>query len=150
MFDTFRGLPLHALIVHATVVLLPLMAFATAGVALLPKLRRYAWLVAVVDLLLIVLTWVTVQTGERLQARLGGNIAQHHADLARKLIFFVIAMTIAAVVVALARKSKGGAALGSVLSVVTAVALIFWTIQVGEAGSQAVWGSTIAHTSAPK
>ncbi len=36
MFDTFQGLPLHALVVHATVVLVPLMSLITVFVALRP------------------------------------------------------------------------------------------------------------------
>lgn len=148
MFDTFRGLPLHALVIHATVVLLPAMALATIAVAVVPRLRnvpRLAWLVAVVDLLMIGLTWFTVETGQALQTRLGGQVAQHHADLASKLIFFVIAVFIAAVLVAAMRKAK---AVASVAAVITSLALLVWTVQVGEAGSQAVWSGVVASTNA--
>lgn len=151
MFDTFRGLPMHAIVIHATVVFLPLMALVTVVVAVLPRLRRFAWWVAAADLGIIALTWVTIQTGEAFQKRLGGQVAQHHAELARKLPAFTIAMFVAAVLVALARKARPASPAGiatSVLSIITAGALVFWTIQVGEAGARAVFGGVIASTSA--
>jgi hypothetical protein len=43
VFDTITGLPVHALVVHATVVLVPLLAIVTVVVALRDRLReRYA------------------------------------------------------------------------------------------------------------
>ncbi len=56
MFDTFQGLPVHALIVHATVVLLPLMCLVTVLVAVRPRLRaKYAWWTFAADVALIAL-----------------------------------------------------------------------------------------------
>ena len=37
VFDTVLGLPVHALVVHGVVVLLPLMAIITAVVACVPR-----------------------------------------------------------------------------------------------------------------
>jgi hypothetical protein len=47
MLDTFNGLPLHPLVVHAVVVLLPLSVVGAIVVALRPAWRQtYGWLVA--------------------------------------------------------------------------------------------------------
>ena len=79
MFDTVLGLPVHVLVVHAVVVGLPLMAVVTAVVALMPALRlRFAWPVVVLDAGVVVATFVARESGEVLQQRLGGSVAQQH------------------------------------------------------------------------
>ncbi|MCW2828706.1 MAG: hypothetical protein JWQ67_2322, partial [Marmoricola sp.] len=39
MFDTFNGIPLHPLVVHAVVVLLPLAILGTIAIAVRPGWR---------------------------------------------------------------------------------------------------------------
>src|SRR3954451_25365761 len=70
MFDTISGLPLHALVVHAVVVLLPLMSLVTLAVAVRPRWRHYAPLVAVGAGAVVVVALVAKESGERLQTRL--------------------------------------------------------------------------------
>ena len=68
LFDTVLGLPVHALVVHGVVVLLPLMAIVTAVVACVPRWRaRAAWPVVVVDAGMVAMTLVARQSGEALQ-----------------------------------------------------------------------------------
>jgi uncharacterized membrane protein len=142
MFDTFRGLPVHALLVHATVVLLPLMGLVTVVVAVRPRLRaRYAWWTFAVDVALIALCYATTQSGSRLEERVGVSPAiQRHADLGHQLIWFVLALAVTALVVALV-KDRGGsfAAAAGVLTAIAAVLLVVWTVRVGHAGAEAVW-----------
>jgi hypothetical protein len=147
MFDTFRGLPMHAIVVHATVVFLPLMALVTVVVAVIPRLRRYAWWVVALDFAMVVLTGFTAETGQAFQARLGGQVAQRHAQLAGSLIYYAAALFVTAVLVAVARRVRVAAMAAALLSVVAAGALVFWTVQVGEAGAQAVWGNVMGSTS---
>jgi bacteriorhodopsin len=142
MFDTFQGLPVHALIVHATVVLLPLMCLVTVLVAVRPRLRaRYAWWTFAADVALVALCYATTQSGSRLEDRLGPNPAiEKHADLGRQLIWFVLALAVAALVVALVKDRGGSFAAGaSVATTVAAVLLLVWTFRVGHAGAEAVW-----------
>jgi hypothetical protein len=143
MFDTFQGLPVHALIVHATVVLLPLMALVTVVVAVRPRLRaRFAWWAVAVDAVLVPLTFATKQSGEQLQQRLGsGPALDRHAHLGAQLIWFVLALAVTALLVALV-KDRGGApsAGASVLTAVAAVLLLVWVVRVGHTGAEAVWG----------
>jgi hypothetical protein len=40
MFDTISGLPVHALVVHTVVVLLPLMSIVTVAIALRRRARK--------------------------------------------------------------------------------------------------------------
>jgi cell division protein FtsW (lipid II flippase) len=142
VFDTFQGLPIHALIVHATVVLIPLMALVTVFVAARPRLRKsYAWWVVAVDAVLVVLTWVTIQSGERLEERLGDNPGiERHADLGRQLLWFVVALAVAALVVALTTdRSRVPAIGGTALSAVVGLLVLVWVVRTGHAGAEAVW-----------
>jgi hypothetical protein len=142
MFDTFQGLPVHALIVHATVVLLPLMCLVTVLVAVRPRLRaKYAWWTFAADVALIALCYATTQSGSRLEDRLGASPAiQKHADLGHQLIWFVLALAVTALVVALVKDRGGSFAAGaSVLTAIAAVLLVVWTVRVGHAGAEAVW-----------
>ena len=107
MFDTVLGLPVHVLVVHAVVVGLPLMAIVTVVAAFMPTLRLWmAWAVAVADAGVVVLTFVARESGEQLQQRLGGQVAQEHAALGRNLIWFALPVFAVAVAVALTRGSR--------------------------------------------
>ena len=146
MFDTVLGLPIHALVVHGVVVLLPLMAMVTAVVALVPRLRVLAaWPVAVIDAGMVAMTFVARQSGEALQTRLGGRVAQDHAALGRNLIWFALAMFLVSLVVALTRRSER-ATMSAVLAVGAGVLVIWWTVRVGHSGTSAVWSGIVAST----
>jgi hypothetical protein len=146
VFDTVLGLPVHALVVHGVVVLLPLMAMVTALVAVVPRWRVHAaWPVAVIDAGLVPMTFVARQSGQALQARLGGGVAEQHGSLGINLIWFAVGVFLASLVVALTRRSER-AAVGTVLTVVAGALAIWWTIRVGHSGSDAVWGGIVAST----
>ena len=148
MFDTVLGLPVHALVVHGVVVLLPLMALVTMVVAFVPRWRaRVAWLVVAADLAMVLVTLVARQSGEALQRRLGGQIAAEHAAIGRDLIWFALGLFAASVVVALTRDARGGSSrLAAVLTFVAAALVTWWTIRVGHTGADAVWKGIIAST----
>jgi hypothetical protein len=148
-FDTFRGLPVHVLALHLTVVAVPLAAVVTAAVPWRGSWRRRAaWPVVVLDALVLALVWVTRQSGEQLQRRLPPNPQiNHHVDLGLTMIWFSLAVLVVAVLVALARKASGPpVAVVGVLSLVAAVASVVWVIRVGESGSAAVWKDIVAST----
>lgn len=70
MLDLFRGLPAHALIVHFTVVALPVAALGAILIALLPRVRRrYGLLVGAVTLAACAAVPVTVESGQELYTR---------------------------------------------------------------------------------
>ena len=140
------GLPVHALVVHGVVVMLPLMAIITAVVACVPRWRlRAAWPVAIIDAGMVAMTFVARQSGQALQTRLGGQVAQEHAAIARNLIWFALALFLASLVVLVFRRSQR-TRLGAVLTVVAGVFAIWWTIRVGHTGTDAVWKGIVANT----
>ena len=71
MLEEIAGLPVHPLIVHATVVLVPLAAALVALAALLPRVRRWAGVLpALAAAAALVLVPLTVRSGEALLAQL--------------------------------------------------------------------------------
>jgi hypothetical protein len=157
VLDTFDGLPVHALVVHATVVLLPLMSIVTMVVAALPRWRRsLATYVAIADGLLVPLTYVTIESGENFQARLsalaGGSepVAAEHGERGHLMLYFAIALFVAGLAVAaFARRGGVLSVLSLVLAVVVGASVLGWTYVVGESGASSVWRETIANTPDP-
>jgi hypothetical protein len=148
-FDTFRGLPVHVLALHLTVVAVPLMAVVTAAVPWRSNWRRRAaWPVVVLDALVLGLVWFTRQSGEQLQRRLPPSPQiNHHVDLGLTMVWFSLAVLVVALLVALTRKASGAvSAVVGVLSVAAAVASVVWVVRVGESGSTAVWADLVANS----
>jgi hypothetical protein len=153
MFDTFRGLPVHALVVHAVVVLVPLAAFGLILVAVRPSWRRaYAPVVALLATAGLVLVPVATRSGHRLKERLnaGGIVARQikdHQDMGSLLIWPTLVMWILAVALVVLDRRRGGSTrlttLVAGLAVLSALATIAQVAIVGELGSRAVWSCTI-------
>jgi hypothetical protein len=151
VFDTVSGLPVHALVVHAVVVLLPLMSVVTVVVAARPRWRLPAipWVVAA-NAVVVVMSLVARQSGQNLRARLGGEIAESHAQYGNVLPLFALALLLASVVVWYAARQGGVLVpVATGLAAVTAVAAIGWTVLVGDTGARSVWENKIANTAAP-
>ena len=156
VFDVIAGLPVHALVVHAVVVLLPLMAVVTFVVALRPAWRRgpVARWVALADLIVVGIAYVARLSGKNLQARLsalqGKTIAEQHGKYGTLLWLFALALFVVALLVVLLG-SRGGvlAVLTVVLVGVVGAAAIGWTVITGDSGARAVWEQTIANTKPP-
>jgi len=67
MFDTFDGLPLHPLVIHAAVVLIPLSGLLGVLYAV-PRIRAWArWPLLVVSAAALGAAFVATQSGEALQ-----------------------------------------------------------------------------------
>ncbi len=164
--DTVNGLPVHALVVHGAVVLVPLLALLGILYAI-PRLRGWArWPLALVAIGAAVTVFVAIESGENLEAALGmtgeaAELIERHAELANQLRWMVYGYAVIALLaVALvsppgsgARSSRatdsrepashGAGALAVVMSVVLvlgAIAVGVQTVRVGDAGSKAVWG----------
>ena len=141
MFDTITGLPLHPLVIHGVVVGVPLMAVLTVLVAVRKDLReRFAWWVAGANFLLFLLTLVAKQSGEALQQAKGGQLAIEHGQLGSVLPWFVLALTAASAAVAGTSRNRALGPIAVVVSIITAVAAVYWTVRTGDAGARAVGG----------
>ena len=152
MLDTFQGLPIHTLIVHATVIVVPTAAIIVALAAVYPRFRTWiGWLPPVAAVLSVVLVQLTTMSGDELYdkfERAGGlsKDIQHHKDLGELLIWFVIPLAIFAIADYLLRRrdvGKAVVAVVAVLAVASSVAVAVDVVLIGHAGSKAVWKPTV-------
>lgn len=161
-----NGLPLHVLLVHFVVVLIPLTAIAAALVPVWPAARRRLGIVvpllALADLILVP---VVTSAGEWLQARLPSTpLIERHAALGAMLLPWVIALFVFTLIQwawfffldrpeSPRRPSVGVRRVAIVVLAVVAVGLAVATtaevIIIGEAGSRAVWDNSFSPTPLP-
>jgi uncharacterized membrane protein len=157
------GLPLHPLVVHATVVLVPLAVLGALVVVLWPRARgRYGSLVVVTSVVATVCTVLAEQSGEALEHTMPRNPAiEAHAAAGDYLKLWMAPLMIATAVFVLmhrradrtARLEASGTtsalalagrqrvlAIGvAVVTVVLALGTAAVVFQTGDLGAQAVW-----------
>ena len=162
MFDLINGIPVHALVVHAVVVLLPLAIVGTIAIAVVPRWRTpYGPLVVAVALLATILVPVATSSGEELERRVGDP--GKHAQLGDQLIWFAIPLLVLVTALVLLQRRRDTAdrratdesrsvhrAPGTslmltvaVLAVAAAVASGVQVYRVGDSGAKAVWSDQV-------
>lgn len=152
IFDLVLGLPLHPLVVHAVVVLLPLAALAVIVLFAVPRWRR-PFALPTLGLLLVVLvtSFVARFSGEELEERVGDP--GRHADWGGLLPFAAGALVVLAgvwlVLAGIQQKSSTVTTVLGVLSVVASVVALGLTVVTGHSGSQAVWEGRVASDPVP-
>jgi hypothetical protein len=152
------GLPLHPLVVHATVMSVPLSAALAVLFAVLPRWRWLTrWPTAVLAVGALALSWLSTQSGEALvEARpeLERLVEEHQERgelLANAMIAFALLVVLACWSLAgtSALASGRGAqesrlpALEKVLPpvlVLAALGVLVLIVLVGDSGARAVWG----------
>lgn len=148
---TLWGLPAHALLVHAIVVLAPLTALLEILSGSFRAVRsRLVWLVLALAGATTVLTPLTTEAGEWLkdQRRSVSPILQEHAERGDWMIYFSVALLIVALALAVLHVMEGRsdqprrafAIVVAVLALVVGVSSIVTVIRIGHTGSQSVWG----------
>lgn len=152
MFDTILGLPVHALVVHAVVVLVPLGALGVAAMAVVPSWRsRFGLAVLAVLTVGLVSVPVATQSGKLLRERLhaGGQVAKqihHHQQMGNLVLWPTLAVWVLGIaLLALDRRGRGGrpVLVVAVLAVLAAGAATSQVAIAGHLGSTAVWSCTI-------
>lgn len=166
MPEFIGGLPLHPLIVHFVVVLLPIAVLGAILTAVWPWVRRrFGWLVVAAAAVATILVPVATASGTNLAARLPASPQiDTHMELADLMIYWAIGLTVAVgalmVVHTMAeRKAKVSVGAGgleqeetpsgkapvlvmivlAVLTVGVAVGTGIHVFRVGDAGARAVW-----------
>lgn len=88
--DLWNGVPVHAWVVHASLVVIPLSALGLILIVAIPKLRRVlGWLVMLGLIVGLVGAYFARESGAALAARLGRP--DQHADLGEYLFWLAIA-----------------------------------------------------------
>ena len=157
--DTVNGLPLHALVVHGTVVLVPLLALIGILYAV-PRMRAWArWPLGLLAVAAAGSTWVSIQSGGNLEDNLASRDAlsgaladavERHEDLAGQLQWLVYGYAIIALLAVFLVKprppvraggdrvahddsagTRSGAGSGGALAIVMSVLLVLGAVAVG-------------------
>jgi hypothetical protein len=158
VFDYIFGLPMHALVIHAVVVLVPLSALCAIAYVARPAWREVLrWPTAAGALVSGVSAFVAAESGERLLVRVTAarasttdfELLQTHVDWGdRAKLFCVVFMVLTLAAVWFVRpqgrttpRNRPTEVLLSVLVTLGALAAITTVVLAGHAGSQVVWGS---------
>jgi hypothetical protein len=145
VLDTIFGLPVHPLIVHATVVLVPTAALLVALAAVYPRFRAWIGPVpALAALAACVLVPLSTSSGEELEHHVGdSSLVEKHAQLADTLIWLVLPLALVAVVGWWVHRrtsvGTGAVVAVAVASVVLAGGTLVDVVLIGHSGAKAAW-----------
>ena len=144
--DLVFGLPLHPLVVHGAVVLVPLVAFAALAMSYWPSFsRKYGGPVLILAVVAQLSLYLAKASGEPFQQRLNKDI-ERHANFGEMAPFTFIPLLV--LLYLRWRMDKSGATVGSakvrrLVSVLLALAAILALIYIyltGHSGAESVWG----------
>ncbi len=146
------GLPLHPLVVHAVVVLVPLAALGGIVISAWTAARkRYGWLTVAFAAAGAVSTFVAQEAGEAFADTFARKTEamETHIGLGGSLLVWVIILFVGTAVVMVAQRlidqqnPRGRVALiaGGAVTAISAVVSIVQVIRIGHSGATAVWGS---------
>ncbi|SCL18442.1 hypothetical protein GA0070624_1529 [Micromonospora rhizosphaerae] len=160
MFREINGLPGHVLVIHAVVVLVPLLALLSVAYGVLPPWRtRFGWAVAVLAVLTPIMTFVAKESGEELEAVLKGRgyppeglrKIQEHSEYGGTLLWFTIGLAVAALLLLVLTSghervrrlpSWPAPALTLVVAVLALFALVY-VYKTGDTGARMVWSDIV-------
>lgn len=160
MPNDFYGLPLHPLIVHATVVIIPLAALTVLMSVVWPQFRNWAGPGPVgLSLIGLILVPLSTSSGGTLEKHVGPSaLLSEHTHLADGLLPWMIALFIVAVLAYAVhyRSTRGHSItkpLVAVVAVLSVVAVVGTTVQVariGHSGAKSAWGDTNMSPTSPR
>jgi uncharacterized membrane protein len=152
VFDLINGIPVHPLVVHAVVVLLPLAIVGTILIAARPRWRRaYGPLVVFFAAAATALMPVATSSGEALEERVGDP--GKHAQLGDQLIWFslpLLVLVVALVAIDRYYTPRAGSRSRTLTTTVAALAVVAALVsgvqvyRVGDSGAKSVWGGQVA------
>jgi uncharacterized membrane protein len=149
MLETFRGLPLHPLVVHAVVVFVPLLVLGVLAYVFLPRYRsKIDWAVVALAILAPLTSFLAKETGEAFRARLirknmVGSILpkiDHHMMYGNWTFYLATALGVVALVLVLwRRRPVAVSVLLSVIAIGLAIPAGIFVYLAGDSAAQLVW-----------
>ena len=146
LFGVVAGLPLHPLIIHVSVILIPLVAISALVMSYLPSFsRRYGKAIFSLALVVKGSLFLSRTTGQALTKIMEKDMGRH-ADLGEVAPFITLPMV--ALIYLRFRMDRSGTTFGSVfVRRLTSIALIVASLAsiaivflVGHSGAVSVWG----------
>jgi len=155
MFDIVLGLPVHALVVHATVVVVPTAALSVLLAGVWPRFRRWAgWGPAALAVVALVLTPISTSSGEELEHHVGhSRLIEDHSHLADMLIWWTVPLAVIAVVAWFLnrrgsfRSPRSTSVVVAVVSVVVGLGTLVQVVLIGHSGAEAAWSDVASSSS---
>src|SRR5512144_1662310 len=154
---TIAGLPLHPLVVHAAVVLIPLSAVLAIVFAVLPQWRWLSrWPTAALSVLVVGVGFLATSSGESLEETSPGveQAVHEHAERGDALSWLLVGFAVLVLVGAWALSGSTSLVSGKgtwesripaleklmpAALVLGAVAILVMVVLVGDSGARAVW-----------
>lgn len=140
-----NGLPLHPLVVHAAVVLVPLVGLLGLLMVVAPRFSaRFGPLIVVLAGLGLGAAVVAKESGERLQAA-EESAPTLHVQSGDLFPMFAGAQAVLILLLWIADRRGGRGLFGVLVALLTVVAVLaaaYWTYRTGESGAQAVWADS--------
>lgn len=160
MPNDLGGLPLHPLIVHATVVIIPLAALTVLLAACWPRFRGWAGPLPLgLSVVGLVLVPLSTSTGETLEKHVPPSaLVERHTQLADGLLPWMIGLlVVSAVGFGLHLAARRGretrrlvAAAVAVVSLLVVAGTTTQVVRIGHSGAKAAWADTDMSATAQK
>lgn len=150
MPETLGGIPVHPLVVHAVVVLIPLAALGVLAISVVPRWRgRFGVLVVAAAAISTALAPLATESGENLEETVRESAQlERHAELGEGMIWGAIPVLVMAVALWwLGRQADKDqppprwlTIIVPVLGVVVAAVALVQVVLIGHSGAKSVWG----------
>ena len=150
MFDTITGLPVHPLVVHAVIVLLPLACLGALLVAAKPSWNRsWGWVVLACSFIALGSAFVAKESGEKLASRVGWP--EDHIEWGEKIPIAAFGLfVLLALLWWFDRQQRDGRTtltkVVAVLVVLVAAGNLALAVLAGHSGATAVWKPIVDNT----
>ena len=152
ILDTVAGLPMHPLVVHAAVVLVPLAAVGLILMAVRPAFsRRFGVLIVIVAGAGALASIAAKLSGEELAERIG--TPKVHAELGDVMPLIALGLFVLGLVFWLVDRGipgnkprPGWLVVYAILLVLASAFAIYWTIRVGHSGAEVTWSGVVERT----
>ena len=142
--DLLFGLPLHPLVVHSAVVLVPFVAFATIASVILPRFfARYSKAILVLGVIAQVSLFLAKGSGEPFEERLGKEVERHAEFGEVAPLAFIPLLGLLFINWWLERSGKKSKSLRNLLSIpliAAAILALVYIFLTGHSGAESVWG----------
>jgi hypothetical protein len=157
VFDQINGMPVHALVLHAAVIFVPLLALLAIVYAFLPRFRsKTGWAALLLAIAAPVSAFAAMASGTKLRERLVGQgltgppleKIDTHMGYGQLTFFFALGLGVVTLVMVLATIRRTNHRLPIIADVGLGIVMLalaaasgYFVVMAGDTGAQAVWGS---------